>query len=390
MDTRAPQTLRRRRQAGTVMILVTVALIALLGFVALATDPGRVWAERGQVQAATDAAALAGAGEILKQNGTQVDEAGARTAATTFGEQHESSDVQLQFADADIEVGSFDLATRTFTPLPGSTDPSQVRAVRVVGRRDAALNGEVPTLFGQVLGVDSIPVTTEAIGYRGFVGTFPPGSVELPITIDCCAIAGSTCDQDFCATIQTPSNPCPLDPNDPDSKTVTCLEFFSTPEQNACWTEFDSGSPSVSTPGLQDIVRAGNTDTIGEDAVFVDNGTKTPTIQTIHDRFHGEGEFSGNPAGIDTDGDGTIDSWVTVFPVVECQNPGDQCAGGDSQEIVGAVCFDLQRVDVAPDKIIRGEFLCPTDPRFDRCDAGGTGPGGGDFGVTAQAPVLVR
>ena len=373
-----------RRRAGSAMILVTLALLALFGLVALGTDPGRVWAERGQVQAATDSAALAAAGELLKQNGTQVDEAGARAAAIGFGGQHKSSNVDLQFADADIEVGSFDLAARAFTPLPGSTDPSQVRAVRVVGRRDDSLNGPVPTLFGQVLGVDSIPVTVEAIGYRGFAGSFPPGLLELPIAMDCCMIAGPSCNENFCDTIANTPSPCEDDPS------ATCIEFHPTGTQNACWTEFDPDSPSVNTPGLEDIVEDGNPITVGPHPVFLDNGTKTPVVDIIRDRFLGLDDFSGNPSGIDTDGDGQIDSWVTLVAVAECQNPGPNCASGDPQEIVGAVCFDIQRVDVTPEKIIRGQFLCPTDPRFERCGTGGTGPGGNDFGVTAQAPVLVR
>lgn len=381
---------RSHRESGNVTILLALALLALFAMLALATDPGRVWVERGQVQAATDSAALAGAGEILKQNGTLVDEAGARAAARTYGGQHNATDVRLQFADADIEIGNFDVATDTFTPHPGSTDPTQVRAVRVVGRRDATLNGAVPTTFGRVLGVASVPVSTEAVGYRGFVGSFPPGSIELPIAIDCCAIAGGTCDQDFCATIQNPPNPCLLDHTDPTSPMVTCLEFFATPDQNACWTAFDGQSPSVNTPDLQDIVANQNQQTVALDPVYVDNGTKTPIVDDIHERFYGLGAFSGNPSGQDTDGDGIIDSWVTLLPVVECQNPGDLCAGGSTQQIVGAVCFDIRKVEPAPLKVIRGDFLCPTDPRFARCDTGGTGPGGDDFGVTAQVPVLVR
>ena len=42
-----------------------------------------------------------------------------------------------------------------------------------------------------------------------------------------------------------------------------------------------------------------------------------------------------------------------------------------------------------PDKIIKGTFMCPSHPRFDECDIGGTG-GGGNFGVLADIPVLVR
>ena len=51
------------------------------------------------------------------------------------------------------------------------------------------------------------------------------------------------------------------------------------------------------------------------------------------------------------------------------------------------ICFDLHEVIVTPDKIIKGDFLCPTDPR---CDTTGLGPGGSVPGaISAQYPVIV-
>jgi hypothetical protein len=44
---------------------------------------------------------------------------------------------------------------------------------------------------------------------------------------------------------------------------------------------------------------------------------------------------------------------------------------------------------VTPDKIIRGTFMCPGHPRWADCEINGTG-GGGDFGIIAEIPVLVR
>jgi hypothetical protein len=244
-----------------------------------------------------------------------------------------------------------------------------------------------------VVGVAGIPVTADAIGYRGFAGVIPTGMAELPIVIDCCAIAGNTpgaeCSEDYCDSIATPHNPCPLE-RDP-SKTVTCLEFFSTPEQNACWTVFEEDDPSVNVPALEDIIENQNQTPVGPDPIYVDNGTKTPVVSDIRDRFLGLRDFSGHPAGEDTDGDGEIDSWPVTLPIVECQNPGDHCSSGDPARVVGVLCFDLQEVLVTPEKVIKGEFICPDDPRFERCDIGGFGPGGEvDAGIDAQAPVLVR
>jgi hypothetical protein len=135
---------------------------------------------------------------------------------------------------------------------------------------------------------------------------------------------------------------------------------------------------------MVDIVENGNPEAVEGD-IYVDNGDKVPVIQEIRDRFEGRGGY--DAAGTDTDGDGAVDSWVVTLPVVECQNPGDKCAGGSPQTIVGFVCFDIHEILVTPEKIIKGTFVCSSDPR---CNAGGLGPGGIIPGaLSADYPVIV-
>jgi hypothetical protein len=366
---------------------VVLAGGALIGIAAWATETGRMWRVKTQLQAIADAAALAGVGNLLSNDFQTVDPAAARTSATSYGPQHELLGSPLTIADSDVDAGSWDLATRTFTPLPGSTDPDLVRAVRVRTRRDDVANGPVPTVLGSAVGVASLTVNSEAVAYWGFAGGGGPGVADLPIAIDCCAISGdspgSVCTQNYCDTISaTIPNECPLSTGG----TATCLEFHSTTEQNACWTQFDGSSSSINVPDLIDIVGQGNSTEISGE-VYVDNGDKVPVIAEIRDRFEGTGGYS--PAeGSDTNGDGIVDSWVITLPVVECQNPGDNCATGNTQTIVGFVCFDIHEIVVTPDKIIKGSFLCPTDPR---CDTTGLGPGGTIPGaISAQYPVIVN
>ena len=74
--------------------------------------------------------------------------------------------------------------------------------------------------------------------------------------------------------------------------------------------------------------------------------------------------------------------------MVECQNPGDQCASGNTQDIVGFLCMDIREIIVTPDKIIKGDFICASDPR---CDMPGFGPGGSVIGsISADYPVIVN
>lgn len=379
----------RRRQRGSVMLYVTIGLIGFFAFVALATETGRYWAARGQLQAASDSAALSAATSLLANNYQTVDPTASTTAAQTYGAQHAAEGVTLQILTADVQPGSWDLTTRTFTAQPGVTDPNIVRAVRVTSRRDTTANTPLAPLFGQTIGLGNQSVTAGATGYIGWAGTAGPGTVELPIGIDCCKISGSggsACTQNYCSIIQsTPPNPCP---RTSDGVMVSCLEFFATGNQNACWSDFSPSSPAVSANDLQGIVVSGSVGTIGAQAVYVDNGTKTPVVSEIFDRFHGQGAYSGNPSGTDTNADGVMDSWVMAFPTFECQNPGARCASGTPAKIVGFVCFDLQEVEVTPNKVIRGQFLCTSDTR---CSNSGMGPGGNIPGTfSAQWPVLVE
>ena len=374
-----------RAERGTVLVFVTIALAALIGFAAWATETGRAWQTKNQLQVAADSSALAGVGNLFSADFLTVDEVAARLAATTYGAEHNAADVNnLTIAAADVEVGSWDMAAQTFTALPGNTDPDVVRSVRVITRRDNNANGPIDTILGRALGVPSLTVNTDAIAYWGFAGGGGPGTVDLPITIDCCQIsgsrAGSTCSENYCNFVNNAiPNPCQLETGE----TTSCLEFHSSPEQNACWTTFDGDKPSISTPGMTDIVENGNSGYVGYDVpIYIDNGTKTPVVQDIKDKFDAEGVDTSDPP------DGIKDSWVVTLPVIECQNPGDGCASGDTQYIKGFICMDIREVLVTPEKIIKGDFLCTTDSR---CDTTGFGPGGTIAGsFSSDYPVLVN
>lgn len=387
-------------ERGTAMLFVVVSIGALIAITAWATETGRMWQVKSQLQAVADVASLAGVGNLLTNSFQTVDQAGAKTAAAGFGPQHEVAGQALSISVGDIDAGSWDLATQVFTPLPASTDPNLVRAIRVRTRRDGTANGPVPTILGNAIGVASVNVNSESVAYWGFAGTADSGVADLPIVFDCCAISGNSsgaaCTQDYCNTItNNPPNLCSLSYGGQ----ATCLEFKPKSkgkgkgkgstggdgEQNACWTAFDGTSSSVNTPDLLDAVANGNGPAI-DGPIYLDNGVKTPVIEEIKDRFEGTGGYS--PAeGTDTNGDGNVDSWVIKLAVVECQNPGAGCATGSPAAIVGFACFDLHEVVGSPDKVLKGDFLCASDPR---CDNTGLGPGGTIPGaISAKYPVIV-
>ncbi len=57
------------KSRGQALIYVTLAMTTLIGFAALATDTGLIWVNRRYLQNAADAAALAGAQELMEKDG---------------------------------------------------------------------------------------------------------------------------------------------------------------------------------------------------------------------------------------------------------------------------------------------------------------------------------
>jgi len=377
------------------MILVVGSLVGLLAVSALAIDVGLVWAARTQLQNASDAAALAGAGNLIDPAGPSVTSTEAINASIDVASRNGAISLSsLVLPDSDVELGNWDLENRSFDPGVNLSDPDVVNAVRVATRLDNVANGPVPAFFSRVLGRDGFSVGASAVAYLGYAGGVAPGEVEMPIAIDCCKLKGPECKQDYCETVSTnPPNPCPLDDPQADGITsVSCLEFSATEEQNACWTQLDTGAPSISANDLRDLVRDGNsTQLSSSDAIYVDNGDKASVIKEMNDKFHGEASYTGDGAGVDRyePYDGRADSWVTSLPVVACQADAN-CATGSAAQLVGFVCFEIREIEESPLNLIRGRFLCESDPLFDECDIGRTTSGGLDFGIRADVPVLVR
>ena len=238
----------RRGERGNVLPFVTIALIAIIGFAAWSTETGQAWMAKGQLQAAADSAALAGVGELVKPDETSSDPAAALAAAARYGAENHVLGASVTIPSNDVQTGSWDAASRVFTPLPGSSDRDVVRAVQVLARRDEVANGPVPTVLGRIFGIDGIRVDASATAYLGFAGQMPPGTALLPIAIDCCKISGASCDQNYCKYIDShqPPNPCPLSKNtDFEGKVVSCFEFQATKDQNVCWTNLSPTNSGV-------------------------------------------------------------------------------------------------------------------------------------------------
>jgi Flp pilus assembly protein TadG len=202
------------RQAA-VAPLVGLLLIPILGMVAFGVDTGYMVLAKSDLQSAADAAALAGAQQLMGQetlnaNGKytlqnsytdyyltgQLQQAtilSTATAAATksakdFASYHQAGGHgSLTLNDSDITFG--------FTDINGNYDskPSYTgfpNTCRVVMRLDSNANGPLQLFFGRVLGMDQINMTAKASAtiYAGSVNSANTGTGQnmrlLPVTYD--------------------------------------------------------------------------------------------------------------------------------------------------------------------------------------------------------------
>ncbi len=418
-----PRTDDRRDERGSVMVIAALAMVALVLFAALAIDVGFIWSSRTQSQNADDAAALAAAQKMIQQVGTD--------AATVEQELAIAEGIDYAAANStvangsvtvrpeDFTFGTWNLTTRTLDPPTDEEDPNQITGVRVNVVMDGDVNARSPGMLSRLLQrsdgsrpfIDGFDVRNTAVAYLGFEGKFTPDEFCIPVALDSCALTSEGgCGSDFCKRSGEPTT-CPLERPQTNTDGILCGEFSNTADQNMCWTALDGEDPAINKPKLQNIIdNCHEGEVQAGDAVYLDNGDKTSTVDYLRDKFYGCGSFN-NPAGTEEYGSGFPDSWVVKLPVVECQDEAN-CAGGDPFKIVGGVCFEIREIIAPPPKKcpaapktgdsrwIKGRPLCANSPDakvrelyYEHCDEPGdppVAPGGCDFGSRADRVVLVE
>jgi Flp pilus assembly protein TadG len=168
--------IRKARHAklrpGAIAPLVALLLIPLLMVVACAVDLGWVVMVQSELQNAADAAALAGAGQLMDgyvqynlpgQTSSQQTAilSTAKTNAKTYAKQLSAANSagrnSVTLLDGDIEFG--------FTDASGAYTPSSTgypNTVKVTTRRDATANSPLGLFFGPVVGLSSVNLKASA------------------------------------------------------------------------------------------------------------------------------------------------------------------------------------------------------------------------------------
>ncbi|HEV2969153.1 MAG TPA: pilus assembly protein TadG-related protein [Pirellulales bacterium] len=181
--------------------LVALLLVPFMGMVAFALDIAWIVQSRSDLQSTADAAALAGAeqlmngfvqyslpGQTLQSTILSTAESNAKTYAKNFASYNTAGGVSsLALNDADIQFGFTD-ASNNFTASP--TYSGFPNTVKVTMRLDSNANGQLKLFFAPIFGVNSTPVTATAAAtiftanVVNFQATPPTTAGVLPMTMD--------------------------------------------------------------------------------------------------------------------------------------------------------------------------------------------------------------
>jgi Flp pilus assembly protein TadG len=136
---RLPSKCTKRR--GSIAVLAAVFMVVMLGMIAFAVDIGYLSLAKTQLQASADSAALAAAAVSYDTR------ANVQKEAQTFAQANRVAGRNVQLNASDVEFGTWNENTRTFTPSASISN-----AVKVTVRTDANSGGATPLFFGRIFG----------------------------------------------------------------------------------------------------------------------------------------------------------------------------------------------------------------------------------------------
>lgn len=375
-----------RNQRGATAIMVSSAMVMLVGFVALAIDLSHLYVVKNELQNAADAGALAGAqalysaakGTAVDPNANQIAYAAA-TANNSEGvavelynyTENSCPDVDIDddahedvqrghwaFASSDsdykVDESNFEcnnsleaLNLADYSTAQLNADENFINAVKVVTRRKAT---PIVSFFAKIFGYENFQMSAEAIAYIGFAGL--DTEVTLPIAI--------------CAESITDSS----------GKLIDCNigRMYPAPGDTARWTSLKSPDESTSTNTIRPLLPCNQN---YEGPTFLTEpviGTTEGAVDTLCQELrtcweiaeneivinNGENPVTTVPVSIDEDKDGIPDQpWSVTLPVIYCTEVPDtgETVGptwGPVRSVVKieiAWISDKDKIENAPEKM---------------------------------------
>jgi Flp pilus assembly protein TadG len=181
---------------GKILVVTALMLVPLIGFAALAVDIGVLAAARAQLKTVADAAALAGARQLVSDNRLQagyvptVEAAAASSKAIAIGQANTVMNQNAVVLSSDVLVG----VMPTNPPNPNYTITSNnisptTNSVQVTAYRDDSHAGVVPAFFSRIWGLSGSTasvISTATVEVYSISG-YNPGSGTgsfLPFALD--------------------------------------------------------------------------------------------------------------------------------------------------------------------------------------------------------------
>ena len=269
---------KSRTWRGSIVFLLAIMMPALLLFAMLTIDLGHLIVVKQELQNASDAAALAGAGS-LSSGLTYPNWTASQSAATTAIRLNKSDGVTL--IDGQVEAGYWNLAAPAPQSISQTLPQSCVTApascfykpaVQVtISRSENNNGGSMPLFFGPIFGLPGIPVTASAVSIISPPGTANPPAL-FPVAISQCLF-----DHYWDSATGKPKN-------DPATGLPYEFQIGSSYQYSACgsgnWTSFTLGVNDVTT--IRDLIHNGNPITVNiGDNIWLQPGVKNTIYSSV-------------------------------------------------------------------------------------------------------------
>ncbi|MBS1170254.1 MAG: hypothetical protein H6R01_1172 [Burkholderiaceae bacterium] len=170
--------IQRNKQRGAIIIVFTLSMLVLFGFMALVIDLGRIYVVRSELQNAADAAALAGAKD-LDQTLAGVDRAKARAIAMA-GQHYYQFSTPISITAANLSVGS---CPEDACMVPISSIASNAQATGKTFLRVYIPSGSFSTFFARVpmTREDNAGITSSATYGEAVAGRYTNNAAPLGV-----------------------------------------------------------------------------------------------------------------------------------------------------------------------------------------------------------------
>jgi len=196
----------RRRAEGQIIVIAALAMVTMIGGVALILEGGNVYAHQRETQNAADAVANAGATVLAERLGgatrTDTDVITAMQATSNANFLSTYSGLYTDVYGHWLTNGGATTTSRAAAaPVGGGTLPPGAQGVQAFGDQT------VPTTFGRVIGFPQFTASADAISVTGALtgGVFLP--VVFPVNVVDCSVDGDLGTGETFWSISNPDGP---------------------------------------------------------------------------------------------------------------------------------------------------------------------------------------